>query len=156
MAVHPQDFCEPMLVPAGPDDRAFAFEVLRQAFGPYVEVQFGWVEEDQQRLHRERYRQEDNRIIQFEGERVGILASGVRDGALTVFQLFILPAWQGRGIGPRVMDMVFQEASDLGLPVALGVMKVNPRAKAFWERLGFVVCEEKETHYLMRRETLNP
>lgn len=140
------------LIPAGPEDRVFAYEVLREAFRPYVEAQYGWVEEDQQRLHLERYRQEDNRIISLNGERVGILASGIRDGALTVFQLFILPQWQGRQIGRQCMEIVFREASEFGLPVALGVMKVNPRARAFWESLGFEVVGEKETHFLMRRE----
>jgi hypothetical protein len=37
----------------------------------------------------------------------------------------------------------------LGLPVRLRVMKVNPRALAFYERLGFMRTGETDTHDLM-------
>jgi ribosomal protein S18 acetylase RimI-like enzyme len=42
-----------------------------------------------------------------------------------------------------------EEARQLGLPIRLGVMKVNPRAGAFYQRLGFASTSETATHYLM-------
>jgi RimJ/RimL family protein N-acetyltransferase len=39
----------------------------------------------------------------------------------------------------------------LGVPVRLRVLKVNPRALAFFERLGFARAGETETHVLLER-----
>lgn len=47
----------------------------------------------------------------------------------------------------RVINLA--EARQLGLPVRLRVMKVNPRALAFYEGLEFMRVGETETHDLM-------
>ena len=59
-------------------------------------------------------------------------------------QIFLLPEYQGRGVGERCVEFVLAEARALGLPVRLAVLKVNPRAQAFYRRLGFVSTEETE------------
>jgi ribosomal protein S18 acetylase RimI-like enzyme len=61
----------------------------------------------------------------------------------------VLPAFQGRGIGPQVLACVLREAA--GRPVALRCLRSNPRALAFWQREGFVVVGETETHHEMAR-----
>jgi GNAT superfamily N-acetyltransferase len=66
-----------------------------------------------------------------------------------VNQLFLLPEHQGQGIGRRCMLAVMEEARGLGLPVRLRVLKVNPRALAFYGRLGFVRTGETDSHDLM-------
>ena len=45
---------------------------------------------------------------------------------------------------------VNREATEQELPVTLGVLKVNPRDQALYEKLGFVVNGETETHILMK------
>ena len=66
-----------------------------------------------------------------------------------VNQVYVLPEHQGRGIGRVCMLAVMERAKGLGLPVRLQVMKVNPRAVAFYRRLGFTVTGETETHVRM-------
>ncbi len=68
-------------------------------------------------------------------------------------QLFLLPEYQSKGIGRECMLRVIEEARRLGLPVRLRVLKVNPRALAFYERLGFARTGETETHHLMEKTT---
>ena len=68
---------------------------------------------------------------------------------LRLLQLFVLPEHQGRGIGSEVLATVLDEARRAGLPVALQVLKSNPRAKAFYERHGFAVAGETETHHTL-------
>jgi GNAT superfamily N-acetyltransferase len=66
-----------------------------------------------------------------------------------VNQLFLLPEHQGKGIGRRCMWLVMVGARRLGLPVRPRVMKVNPRALAFYQRLGFLRTDETDPHDLM-------
>jgi ribosomal protein S18 acetylase RimI-like enzyme len=72
---------------------------------------------------------------------------------LKVNQLFLLPEHQGKEIGRRCMLLIMEEARQLRLPVRLRVMKVNPRALAFYQRLGFVRTGETDTHDLMEIHT---
>jgi ribosomal protein S18 acetylase RimI-like enzyme len=131
---------------AGPDDGEFAFDVKRAAFKEYVAQVHGWDEAEQRRLHDQRFGSQEFRIIHVAGTDVGIMAVDVAPDRVRVNQLFLLPEHQGRGIGRACMLRIMEEARQLGLPVRLQVMKVNPRALAFYERLGFTHVGSTETH----------
>ena len=47
------------------------------------------------------------------------------------------------------MRRIMVEAPQLGLPVRLRVLKVNPRARTFYQKLGFADVGETEKHGLM-------
>jgi putative acetyltransferase len=138
-----------VLRPAGPNDSEFAFRVKEAAFRQYVEKVWGWDEAEQRRLHEERFAAQDFRVISVAGTDVGIMAVVVAPDCLKLNQLFILPEHQGKGIGSACMRLIMDEARGLGLPVRLRVLKVNPRARAFYQRLGFVRTGETDTHDLM-------
>ena len=46
------------------------------------------------------------------------------------------------------MLLVMEQAREIGLPIRLRVLKNNPRARAFYERLGFGCVGETDTHDL--------
>ena len=77
------------------------------------------------------------------------MAVVVAPDCVKVNQLFLLPEHQGKDIGRRCMLLIMEEARELDLPLRLRVMKVNPRALAFYRRLGFVRTGETDTHDLM-------
>jgi GNAT superfamily N-acetyltransferase len=131
------------------DDSEFAFSAKRAAFRDYVDKVWGWDEDEQPRLHEQRFGAQDFRVINVAGTDVGIMAVVVRPDCVKLNQLFLLPAHQGRGIGRKCMQLIMEEACQLGLPVRLRVLKVNPRAFAFFRRLGFLRTGETETHVLM-------
>jgi len=60
------------------------------------------------------------------------MALAVQPDCLKLNQLFILPEYQSKGIGRKCTALVIEEGRRLGLPVCLGVLKVNPRALAFY------------------------
>ena len=64
-----------------------------------------------------------------------------------LYGIHVLPAWQSRGIGSSILDSLKAEATARDVPFRLRVLKVNPRAKALYERHGFRVTEETETHH---------
>jgi len=134
---------------ASPNDSEFAYCAKRAAFREYVEKVWGWDEHEQRQLHEQRFGAQDFRVINVAGTDVGIMAVVVAPDCVKLNQLFLLPEHQGKGIGRRCMLLIMEEARQLSLPVRLRVMKVNPRALAFYQRLGFMRTGETDTHVLM-------
>ena len=134
---------------ASQGDSEFAYRVKRAAFKQYAEKVWGWDEHQQRHMHDQRFRVQEFRVISLAGTDVGIMAVSVASDCMKVNQLFLLPEHQGNGIGRRCMLLIMDEARLLGLPVRLQVMKVNPRALAFYKRLGFTRIGETDTHDLM-------
>ena len=136
---------------AGEDDKEFAYQAKRAAFREYVELVWGWDEGKQRKLHDQRFAAQDFWVISLDDEDVGIMSVDLEPDSMFVNQIYILPEHQTRGIGRRCMSLVVEEANKLNLPVRLRVLKVNPRAEAFYERLGFTITDETDTHFLMQR-----
>jgi len=116
-----------------------------------VEQVWGWDEDEQRQHHEQRFGAQDFRVINLAGTDVGIMAIVVALDCVKLNQLFLLPAHQGKGIGTQCMSLIMDEARRLGLPLRLGVLKVNQRALAFYQRLGFVCTGETDKHILMER-----
>lgn len=135
------------LTPATPDDSDRLFAIKRAAFRMYSELDGGWDEEEERQRHDARFASMLFRKIVVGESVVGFIATQRRGDALRVSQLMILPEHQGRGYGRDVMLHVLQEANAEGLPVALRVLKVNPRAHEFYRALGFVARDETAQHF---------
>ena len=132
-------------------DREFLYRLKRATLKAYVEQTWGW-DEGWQRAHFERtFDPARLQIILLEGEEIGVMLVEQRDEEICLGVIEILPAYQGRGMGTELIRGVLTEALDNGKPVTLQVLKVNP-ARRLYERLGFAVVGETETHYLMRAE----
>ena len=132
-------------------DSEFVFTVKKAAFREYVEQVWGWDDGYQKELHNRRFDSQDFRIIQFHGTDVGFLATSSTPDTLKVNQLFILPEYQGRGIGSACMTRIIDDASLAQKTVTLQVLKVNPRGIAFYQRLGFTIVNESSTHFQMEK-----
>ena len=139
---------------AGKDDSEFAYRTKRAAFRQYVEQAYGrWDDGEQRRRHEQRFEVFDFRIVNVAGTDVGFIALTAEPDCLMLHHIFLLPEHQGRSIGRRCMMLVREEARQLGLPVRLRVLKVNPRAFAFYQRLGMARIGETDTHNLMEWAT---
>lgn len=134
---------------ATPNDSDFVYSVRKASFKGYVEKTESWDEDEQRWLHDRRFAQQDFRIVNFAGTDVEFFATDLEYGYLKVNQLMVLPEHQGKGVGRVCMLLTMAKASHLGLPVRLRVMKVNPRALAFYQRLGFICVTETDTHNLL-------
>ena len=132
-------------------DSEFVFTVKKAAFREYVEQVWGWDDNYQQELHHNRFLSQDIQIIQFRGIDVGFLATSHTSDPLKVNQLFILPEYQGKGIGSACMTRIVDNASLEGKSVALQVLKINTRGIAFYQRLGFTIVCESPTHFQMEK-----
>jgi len=139
----------PSLRPARPDDSEFVFQVKKAALGEYVEKTWGWDEEFQRAFHGREYQPTTTEIICLQGTDVGWLEVERASDSIRLTGIYILPEYQSRGVGSTVIRRIIKEAMAKELPVQLEVLKVNPRAQVLYEKLGFVVTGETETHNLM-------
>jgi GNAT superfamily N-acetyltransferase len=137
------------LRPAAPDDRDFAYRVHRAAMRDPVERIYGWDEEHQARYFDEHFNPTEQNIIRHNDTDVGVFSVEERKESLFLALIAVLPRYQRRGIGTTLVRRLQQEARERGLSVTLRVLRGN-RAQALYERLGFVVTGETDTHHEMR------
>ncbi len=125
------------------------YEIHRAALGPYVEATWGWDEEFQRSEFERRGTGTNRRVIEVGDEVAGFLEIEEQSDRLVLRTIELSPEFQGRGIGTRLIKQLLARSWSTGLPVRLRVLKCNP-AKGLYERLGFEVVRETETHVLMR------
>jgi GNAT superfamily N-acetyltransferase len=139
-----------VLRPASEPDFLFTYGVKKAAFRAYVEPFWGWDEAEQIAFHRQRWNAGRPEIVQWNGRDIGTIEIRRNEQELVLNEFYLLPDFQRRGIGTRLLAGVCEESDRKGLPVALKVLKNNP-AKALYDRSGFVVTGETRTHHLMTR-----
>ncbi|UCF10600.1 MAG: GNAT family N-acetyltransferase [Candidatus Bipolaricaulota bacterium] len=118
--------------------------------GDVVAVWGAWDEERQARYVAQILCEGDVRIVRVEGRDAGSLTVRRCGPSLHIESIVLLPEVQGRGVGSRLIAGVCGVADDLGLSVSLSVLRVS-RAIVFYERLGFSVVDESDTHLEMER-----
>ena len=131
---------------AMPEDSEFAYHVKKLAFKAYVEQVWGWNDHEQRQLHERRFASQDFQVIQVSGHDIGIMACVQQPDHVKINQIFLLPAYQNRGIGTACMQGILERALASGRAVQLQVLKVNGRAVAFYRRLRFACVSESDTH----------
>ena len=137
------------LRPATHADLEFIFRLQYEAMHPHIVRVYGaWDEEAAKAKFHAKTNPATHDIIELDGEPIGCRWLRPQPGALELVRLYILPEYQGRGIGTHVLSLLLLEAKEAGLPVALRVLKGNP-ARRLYERHGFRVTREIETHHYM-------
>jgi len=91
------------LRPATADDYDFARETHHRSMRPYVEPLFGWNDQDEAARLDGRLTLEGAFVITLGTRDVGWLVIRESEAAIYLSQLFILPAFQNRGIGTAVL-----------------------------------------------------
>ena len=133
------------------DDFDFLFELKKQNFKWYVDKIWGWNDDDQ----KQRLKQDlgehlaHKRIISVDSKKVGVYAvHTTENGDLFINEISILKEYQNKGLGRKILEEQLKENQKKGIRTILQVFKDNP-AKRLYEKLGFKVYGETETHYQM-------
>ena len=88
-------------------------------------------------------------VVEVGGERVGRLRVVRPPDGLELAGLQLRPAFQCRGIGTAIIERLTEEAA--GRPFRLSVERTNVRARALYERLGFVEVGGDDAEALMQQ-----
>ena len=134
---------------ANAEDAEFAFRVLKETMREYVEATWGtWREEEARRETMELATSARMEVIELNQVPIGVQLVDRPRTHIQLVQLYIAKTFQRRGLGTQLVKRLLREASGSKLPVRLRVLAANP-AKAFYERLGFVVVESTTERYFM-------
>ena len=129
------------LRPAFEKDFEFVFQLNKTNMRRYVELLRGWDDAAEREDMRCGFRPGVDHIIMCGGEDIGRLSVDRYPDRIEIRHIEILPQYQGQGIGSRIISDILNEARELGVPVTLTVLNLNP-ARRLYERLGFRKVDE--------------
>jgi GNAT superfamily N-acetyltransferase len=137
------------LRPATRDDLEPMFELHEAAMRGHVERTWGpWDAAWQWNYFREHFHLSRCRIVLVDSQIAGYFQVAREPDHFFIEFIILAPAFHGRGVGTLLIQDLLAEASRAKLPVGLQVLKVSP-ARRLYERLGFALLGETETHFLM-------
>ena len=137
------------LRPATEGDFSFIHALRAAGLRAYIDPVWGWDDAAQFDRFRARFDPAVFVVIVFDGRDVGVMAVEWKSGEALLTDLYICQEWQNRGLGAAVLGSIISEATRRGVPVTLKVLKNNP-ARRLYERLGFQLVNETESHYWMQ------
>jgi len=145
----------PWLLAAVETDDEFLYSLHRAVLGNVVEATRGPRDDSTQRgFHDDSF--DPNRVIValVDGEVAGVIDTHQSsDTAWYVSRIEIMPTFQGRGLGTRLMHRLIEDARAADLCVVeLDVLQVNVGARRLYERLGFLVVREEAPKQRTRLE----
>lgn len=149
--MHDRAVSELTFVPLSEADLDWAWDVYRVTTQEHIEQVMDWSADKQRDVRLAGLRGGSfGAILDGTGRRVGLIETTDDGDELTIRHLELLPTAQGRGIGATVIRRVIARAAESGKSVSLRVLRVNARARVLYERLGFVVEEERVNSTQMR------
>jgi len=131
------------------DDIKLSFEIRKNAMYEYIVESKGWDEEKEMQDHINDFNTEVMQIIEVDNKPVGVIECVIENGNISIHGLYISKEFQNYKIGSQVMHNIFKSAKTGIRDILLQVLKVNAKAKAFYERLGFKVSSETEYYFQM-------
>lgn len=96
-----------------------------------------------------RFPDAEHSIIEVDGQSVGRIWIDRRDAEIRLIDIALLPEARGGGTGTQLLERLQSEAERAAKPLRHSVYKTNLGALRLYERLGFQVVEDFETHVLM-------
>lgn len=136
-------------IPVVDSDRDFFIHVHHAAYRTTIEKMFGWDEKVQDDFAIKAFNDGGMNIIWVDNKKVGVVGWDCRPDHLWLKELFILPEYQGQGIGSQIISSTIERAKQHGHPVRLQTLKANTEAQKLYKRHGFVVTSESKTHVQM-------
>ena len=133
------------------EDFDFLFDLKKQNFKWYVDKIWGWIDDEQKKRLEDDLKNHlsHKKIIIIEGKKAGVYASHITEnGDFFINEISLLKEYQGKSIGKRILEKQLKQNKEKKIRTILQVFKDNP-AKRLYERLGFKIYGETETHYQM-------
>lgn len=89
-------------------------------------------------------------VVTYGGVNAGYIYICRYPDHIQLADIAILPEFQNKGIGTNLIKQLLTEARSRGIPMGLGVFKINPSALRLYRSLGFVQVSEDAIFIKMR------
>jgi ribosomal protein S18 acetylase RimI-like enzyme len=129
------------------EDFEFLWRLHNLALKKYVRKTWGWDEDHQRRMFERDFNPNNGQIIVVDSTNAGYLWVNEKELEMFLVSIRLLPEYQNKGIGTKVIQNLIRQSDK---PIRLQVLKINP-ARKLYERLGFEIDSETETHFLMKK-----
>ncbi|MDX6696150.1 MAG: hypothetical protein QOF02_3753 [Blastocatellia bacterium] len=147
------------LRPCGPDDEPFLYQVYASTRRDEMAA-WGWNEPQQeaflrmqfnaqQRAYEWQFPGAEHSIILCDESPAGRMIVFRNDAELRLTDIALLPEYRSSGAGRFLVKELQAQAGASGLPLRLRVAKDNDGARRLYERLGFSLTGESDTHFTM-------
>lgn len=131
-------------------DAEFAYDTINTTMRNYALQTWGvWLDEQARQDAREGTHSGSIQIICVGKNRAGTVQWLNTDTEIRLKQLYILPPYQNKGIGGRIIDELKNEANEKVISIVMSVLQIN-RAKGFYIKKGFSVTDESAERVQMR------
>ena len=127
-------------------DIDLTYKIKKKCLQKYLEMLWGWNEEAQVDFHREHYQKERFQIIETQNKSIGYLEIELYEDYIFLANLMILQQFQGHGIGKVIMKNLIKDYPS----IQLEVLKVNHKAKRFYEGFNFIIFEVLDDSFRMK------
>ena len=136
--------------PATIEDSSLIYEITKVSMREYVEKTFGpWEEEFQRKIIGESFDPSTHQIVLYKGKEVGLLAVAEAEDHLQLEKIYLIPEYRSKGLGSAIVESIKRQATDVNKSVKLRILESNRKAKALYERLGFIVVNSTEQRFFM-------
>jgi len=135
-------------------DVEFLFELKKQAEFGAINAIFGWNEQLQRNMHQDEWAEERPTIIEASGDAVGSFLLQKKEEHFYFCRFFLLPAYQGRGIGSEILSHCLKIADSEGRAIKLCYLQGN-RVGGLYRTFGFKVTSEDAQFVFMQRAARN-
>ena len=69
---------------------------------------------------------------------------------IEINQIFILPKYQSKGIGSKILTEIINTGNNEKKSIILGVLKSNTKAQRFYNKLGFIEYDQTDTEIKLK------
>jgi GNAT superfamily N-acetyltransferase len=129
--------------PATADDLPAIADLKVLVIRPHLERLIPFSEESTRQYLYERFVVANTRIIEVDGVFAGCVALRQAEDCRWIEQFYLVPEFQGQGLGSAVLATLLEECDRDGQAVRLDVLQQSP-ARRLYERYGFVLEHEDE------------
>jgi N-acetylglutamate synthase-like GNAT family acetyltransferase len=126
------------------------YEIKKNALSEYLDLLWGWNEEAQYEFHQKYFDPINFQIIEISQKPIGYIEIYPKSDFIFLANFMILKSFQGKGIGKNILKDLLRNNDS----IELEVLKVNMKAKYFYERFGFAVFEENDDSFMMKYSQL--
>ena len=130
-------------------DKEFIYHVKKESNFMYIDKIWGWDEDYQIQDFNTDFKLNEFKIIVSENKDIGFLQLEEFNNNLNISEIHIVPEYQGQAIGSQIINDILHDEKNQLKTISVGCFILNQRAKNLYERLGFRIINETETHYIM-------